>query len=207
MTEYKLKSEERKDYRKTATKQLRRAGKIPAVFYFHQEKPIALSVDLKELKAGIHSHAHIFEIQINTKKQKCILKEIQRDPVSDEIIHADFMGITLKEEITVMVPLRLTGTAIGVREFGGILEQHLWELEVKCKATEIPDEIALDISNLNIGDSVSVATIMMEHLEILTPPNASIASVVKATGAKAAEEETPTEEVKEEEAEEKEEEE
>jgi len=202
MSEYKLKSELRSDYRKTATKQLRRAGKIPAIFYFHQEEPIGLSVDLKDLKAGIQAHAHIFELQINTKKQKCILKELQHDPVSDEIVHADFMGITLKEEITVMVPLRLTGSAIGVREFGGILEQHLWELEVKCKATEIPDEITLDISNLNIGDSISVAAIKMENIELLTPLNTSIASVVKATGAKAAEEEVPAEEVEEEEGEE-----
>jgi large subunit ribosomal protein L25 len=205
MSEYKLKSELRSDYRKTTTKQLRRAGKIPAIFYFHQEEPIGLSVDLKELKAGIQAHAHIFELQINTKKQKCILKELQHDPVSDEIVHADFMGITLKEEITVMVPLRLTGSAIGVREFGGILEQHLWELEVKCKATEIPDEITLDIINLNIGDSISVAAIKMENIEILTPLNTSIASVVKATGAKAAEEEIPAEEIEEEEGEEKEE--
>jgi len=204
MSEYKLKSELRSDYRKTSTKQLRRTGKIPAIFYFHQEEPIGLSMDLKELKAGIQAHAHIFELQINTKKQKCILKELQRDPVTDEIIHADFMGITLKEEITVMVPLRLTGSAIGVREFGGILEQHLWELEVKCKATEIPDEITLDISHLNIGDSISVATIKMENIELLTPLNTSIASVVKATGAKAAEEEVPAEEIEEEEGEEQE---
>jgi len=204
MSEYKLKSELRNDYRKTSTKQLRRTGKIPAIFYFHQEEPIGLSMDLKELKAGIQAHAHIFELQINTKKQKCILKELQRDPVTDEIIHADFMGITLKEEITVMVPLRLTGSAIGVREFGGILEQHLWELEVKCKATEIPDEITLDISHLNIGDSISVATIKMENIELLTPLNTSIASVVKATGAKAAEEEVPAEEIEEEEGEEQE---
>jgi large subunit ribosomal protein L25 len=205
MSEYKLKSELRGDYRKTTTRQLRRTGKIPAIFYFHQEEPIGLSVDLKELKAGIQAHAHIFELQINTKKQKCILKEIQHDPVSDEIIHADFMGITLKEEITVMVPLRLTGSAIGVRELGGILEQHLWELEVKCKATEIPDEITLDISNLNIGDSISAAAIKMENIELLTPLNTSIASVVKATGAKAAEEEVPAEEIEEEEGEEQEE--
>ena len=204
MSEYKLKSELRSDYRKTSTKQLRRTGKIPAIFYFHQEEPIGLSMDLKALKAGIQAHAHIFELQINTKKQKCILKELQRDPVTDEIIHADFMGITLKEEITVMVPLRLTGSAIGVREFGGILEQHLWELEVKCKATEIPDEITLDISHLNIGDSISVATIKMENIELLTPLNTSIASVVKATGAKAAEEEVPAEEIEEEEGEEQE---
>jgi large subunit ribosomal protein L25 len=205
MSEYKLKSELRGDYRKTTTRQLRRTGKIPAIFYFHQEEPIGLSVDLKELKAGIQAHAHIFELQINTKKQKCILKELQHDPVSDEIIHADFMGITLKEEITVMVPLRLTGSAIGVRELGGILEQHLWELEVKCKATEIPDEITLDISNLNIGDSISAAAIKMENIELLTPLNTSIASVVKATGAKAAEEEVPAEEIEEEEGEEQEE--
>jgi len=204
MSEYKLKSESRNDYRKTITRQLRRTGKIPAIFYFHHEEPIGLSVDLKELKAGIQAHAHIFELQISTKKQKCILKELQRDPVTDEIVHADFMGITLKEEITVMVPLRLTGSAIGVREFGGILEQHLWELEVKCKATEIPDEITLDISQLNIGDSISVTTIKMENIELLTPPNTSIASVVKATGAKAAEEEVPAEEVEEEEGEEQE---
>jgi large subunit ribosomal protein L25 len=182
MANYKLNTELRTDIHKRVNKQLRQAGKIPAVYYFHQESPIPLSVDLKELKNAIHSGAHIIELHMGEKKHICILRELQHNPVTDEIIHADFMGITLKEDITVNVPVVIEGTAVGVKDFGGVLAQQLWEIEVKCKATDIPDSFVVEVSNLNIGDSISVADLSVEKAEILTSVSSSIVSVVKATG-------------------------
>ncbi|MDO9548224.1 MAG: 50S ribosomal protein L25 [Candidatus Marinimicrobia bacterium] len=203
MANYKLNTQLRPDIHKRVNKHLRKEGKIPAVYYFHRENPIALSVDLKELRSAIHSSAHIIELQMGDNKHICILKNLQHDPVTDEIIHADFMGITLKEDITVNVPIVIEGSAIGVREFGHVLAQHLWEIEVKCKATNIPDNFTINVSALNIGDSISVSDLVSENFEILTPIKNSIVSVVKATGMKL---EEGAEEVEEgEEAEEKEE--
>jgi large subunit ribosomal protein L25 len=188
MADYNLKSELRTNTNKGATKLLRKEGQIPAVYYFHRGKPVALSVDLKALKAGIHSGANMYEIQMGSKKHKCILRDLQYNPVTEEIIHADFMGITMKEKIHINVPIHLEGTAIGVKDFGGVLTQQIWELNVKCKAGDIPDVVTIDVSGLNIGDSICVADVSIENVEVLTPATSSIVSVVKATGAKAEEE-------------------
>ncbi|MBN2601190.1 MAG: 50S ribosomal protein L25 [Candidatus Marinimicrobia bacterium] len=184
MANYKLNTQLRPDIHKSVNKQLRKDEKIPAVYYFHREDPVPLSVDLKELRTIIHSNAHIIELHMGDKKHICILKDLQHDPVTDEIIHADFMGITLKEDITVNVPIIVEGSAIGVRDFGGVLAQHLWEIEVKCKATHIPDNFTVNVSDLNIGDSIFVSDLKAENFEILTPAKSSIVSVVKATGMK-----------------------
>ena len=184
MANYKLNTQLRPDIHKSVNKQLRKEEKIPAVYYFHRENPVPLSVDLKELRSIIHSNAHIIELHMGDKKHICILKDLQHDPVTDEIIHADFMGITLKEDITVNVSIVVEGSAIGVRDFGGVLAQHLWEIEVKCKATNIPDNFTVNVSELNIGDSIFVSDLKADNFEILTPAKSSIVSVVKATGMK-----------------------
>jgi len=204
MANYKLNTQLRPDIHKSVNKQLRKDEKIPAVYYFHREDPIPLSVDLKELRSIIHSNAHIIELHMGDKKHICILKDLQHDPVTDEIIHADFMGITLKEDITVNVSIIVEGSAVGVRDFGGVLAQHLWEIEVKCKATNIPDNFTINVANLNIGDSIFVSDLKAENFEILTPAKSSIVSVVKATGMKIEEGAEEGEEAEEDKEEEKE---
>lgn len=192
MSEYKLSTEIRTQFRKSDTKELRRKGKIPAVYYFHKTKPIPLIIDMKELKEAIHSDSHIINLQIGKKSHPCILRDIQHDPVSELITHADFMGVNLEEKISVNIPIIIVGTAIGVKTFVGVLTQHLWEIEAKCKATNIPDGVTIDVSNLNLGDSISIKDISLENVEILNSPTTSIVSVVKPSGA-AAEEEKPEE--------------
>jgi len=204
MANYKLNTQLRPDIHKSVNKQLRKDEKIPAVYYFHREDPVPLSVDLKELRSIIHSNAHIIELHMGDKKHICILKDLQHDPVTDEIIHADFMGITLKEDITVNVSIIVEGSAVGVRDFGGVLAQHLWEIEVKCKATNIPDNFTINVANLNIGDSIFVSDLKAENFEILTPAKSSIVSVVKATGMKIEEGAEEGEEAEEDKEEEKE---
>ena len=198
MADYKLQSKLRTNIHKCENKRLRNEGRIPAVFYFHQDKPVPLSVDVKELKGAIHSGANIYELHMGKKKHICILRDVQYDPVSEDIIHADFMGITMQEDITVNVPIHLEGNAIGVKDFDGVLAQQIWEIEVKCKASDIPDAFTVDVSLLNIGDSIAVSDISAENVEILTPQSSSIVSIVKAAGAKAEEEEEIEEEEEEE---------
>jgi large subunit ribosomal protein L25 len=193
MTEYKLNSTLREDFKRSTTRQLRREGKIPAVYYHHHEKPIHLAVDLKELRNALHSGAHIFDLSLGKKSHKAILRDLQHDPLTDEIIHADFMGVALDEFITIKVPVHITGIAIGVKTFGGVLEQHLWDLEVKCKTIDIPEAVTIDVTNLNIGDAIKAGDLKLEKIEILTPTSASIVSVVQPTGAKV-EEAKPEEE-------------
>ena len=194
---HKLNAELRSDFQKGVTKRMRRAGLVPAVYYHHTEKPVALSLDLKDLKEALRSSARIYDLNINKKSHKCIIRDVQFDPLTEEIIHADFMGVSLEEMVTVSIPINVTGAAIGVKTFGGILEQHLWELEVRCKASQIPDRVTIDVTNLNLGDSINAGSLNIEGVEILIPATTSIVSVVKPTGTKA-EEEVAKEEVTEE---------
>lgn len=193
MAEYILNAEIRTDLQKGATKRMRRAGMVPAVYYHHTEKPASLSLNLDELKTALRSSIHIYDLKINQKSHKCILRGIQFNPITEEIIHVDFMGVSLEEMVTVNIPIHVTGTAVGVKTFGGILEQHLWELTVKCKASQIPDGVTIDVTELNLGDSISAGYFKIEDVEIITPLTASVVSVVKPTGLKAEEEEVKEE--------------
>jgi large subunit ribosomal protein L25 len=203
MKEYKLTSEPRDLRTKSTTRKLRAQGKIPAVYYFHQQEPVAIAVDAKTIQQALHSGARIFNLQVADKHHKALIKEIQYNPVTDQAQHIDFMGVNLSETIHYKVPINITGIAIGVKDFGGVQEQHLWELEIKCRVSDIPEDITLDISTLGLGDSIFVHDIQLEGVEILTPGTSPIVSIVRATGlAVAAEEEAEEEEVTEEEGEE-----
>lgn len=204
MIEHKLNSILRTDLKRSATRQLRREGKVPAVYYYHHEQPLNLAIDLKELKAALQTGAHIFNLSLGKKSHKAILRELQHDPITDEIIHADFMGVSLDEYITINVPIHIKGVAEGVKTYGGVLEQHLWELEVKCKTANIPDAITLDVTPLKVGDSIRAGEIHLEGVEVLTSHTAAIVSVVQPTGAKVEEEAKPAEEAEAEQAEESE---
>ena len=183
MSEVKLSSELRTDLSKSETKRLRREGKIPAIYYFHQQKPLPLVIDQKEFRAAMRTGTQLIDLQIGNKHHNCVVKEMQYHPVTDAALHIDFMGVNLKEVINIKVPIRIIGEAVGVKTFGGVLEQHLWEVEVKCMVSNIPGDINIDVTDLNLGDSINVGHIKLEEAEIQTPVTASIVSVVKATGA------------------------
>jgi len=193
MADYQLVAQFRDTRGKSHARRQRRQGRIPGVYYFHRQTPLLLSVDAKDFYYALRAHAHLFDLQLGGKSHTCIIKEIQYDPVSDEPVHIDFMGVDLQEVIHFRVPVHITGTAVGVKMFGGVLEQHIWELEVKCQVTNLPDALTVDVTHLNLGDSISVSDLKQEGLEIMAPPTASIVSVVHATGAKSEEAETPAE--------------
>lgn len=205
MSEYKLPAEIRTEISKRERKKLRSEGKIPAIYYSHNEKSISIAVDQKDFYNATHSGSHIFTLEIGKDTKKCILRDVQHNPITESVIHADFMGIKLEEMIHFEIPIHIEGTAIGVKEFGGVLEQHLWNLEVKCKVSDIPDAITVDVTDLNLGDSIHVGDVQVDGAEILAHPETSIISVVKAARAEIevpVEEEVLEEEEKEEEGEE-----
>ncbi|MBO8152449.1 MAG: 50S ribosomal protein L25 [Candidatus Neomarinimicrobiota bacterium] len=182
MKEFNLEAKRRTKLTHGETNRLRREGKVPGVYYFHREDPIPVYVEKKDLIKLIHLKAHIINLNIGRKKYKVIIRGLQHHPVTDDIIHVDFMGVTEKEIIEVEVPVHIKGEARGVKEFGGILEQHLWSLDVKCEADRIPDSIDIDVSELNVGDTVYVSDLKLEGIKILNPLSAAIVSVVRPAG-------------------------
>ncbi|MFH1846552.1 MAG: 50S ribosomal protein L25 [Candidatus Omnitrophota bacterium] len=157
-----LKAIEREGRGKGACKHLREKGQIPAVIYKAGKKAEAIQVDSKELWRAVHTEAGsnaIITMDIasgNGKhhKKTVIVQETQRDPVKDHVIHVDFHEISLTEKLKVRVPISLKGEALGVKEDGGILTQVIWELEVECLPTAIPEHLDINVSGMKVGDAV-----------------------------------------------------
>jgi large subunit ribosomal protein L25 len=124
----------------------------------------------------VSSEANIIDLHLEKKNYKCVIREVQYDPVLGHPLHVDFMGIRLDEKIHFTVPLHLVGTPEGVKE-GGILQQILREVEVLALPLEIPEHIDIDVSALNIGDSIHISEIKVEKIDVLTDLERSIATV------------------------------
>jgi len=182
-----LKSERRSDVGKGVARKLRMTGRIPAVYYGRGEAPIPLVVGLKELEEVIHSAEGsnvIVDLRVGgdaSPERKALIREIQRDPVGGTILHLDLMHISLTEQIIVEVPIVLLGTPTGVKDGGGILEHLLREVEVECLPTDIPSKLEIDVSALNIGDSLHVSDLKADRVTIKTDATRAIAAVVPPT--------------------------
>ena len=169
---------------KGGARKARREGRIPGVLYGHGETPIPVSVGARDLQVALHHHRGgnpIVNLALAGSEYTALIRDAQYDPVSHEVLHLDFQHISLTETIEVRVPVRLTGTAVGVKDSGGILETILRDLEVRCLPTAIPTAIDVDVSALNIGDSVHVRDLSIPDVTILSDADATVATVVPPT--------------------------
>lgn len=176
-----LQAKKRDNFSRATTKQIRREGFIPAVVYGKEKEPQTVSVENIELLKTVRDEGRnaIISLDIeNGNSVDVMLHEYQTDPVKGEVIHVDFYVVDMSEEMDVAVTLRLDGDAAGVKD-GGILQQPLYELQVRAKPREIPEEIAVDISELAIGDSISVADIpVSDKYELIDDAETTIAVVL-----------------------------
>ncbi len=143
---------------KEIARKLRRQGLIPGIIYGHGEKNVPIVIDRKVLHEILVSGEEVFDVEFNGEKRIVLLKEIQRHPVTDEIIHFDLQFIHAGEKIRATVPIVLVGESKGVKA-GGILEQLLHETEVECLPKDLPHKITVDISELDIGESIHLKDI------------------------------------------------
>ena len=162
----KLKAETRTNVGRSAVRKLRARGLIPAVIYGGKNEPQALQVAAREINAMM-SHASgenvLVELEIEGEgsSRTALVQEVQHSPVGGEIRHVDFHAISMDQMIQAEVPLEAMGTAVGVKTFGGLLEQSLRALAIECLPADLPDRIIVDVSQLNIGDSIHVRDIQL----------------------------------------------
>jgi large subunit ribosomal protein L25 len=162
----KLKAEPRTNVGRSAARQLRARGLIPAVIYGGNDKPQPLQVTARDINT-LMSHASgenvLVELEItgDGSTRTALIQEVQHSPVGGEIRHLDFHAISMDQMIQAEVPLEPTGTAVGVKTFGGLLEQSLRALAIECLPGDLPDRITVDVSQLNIGDSIHVRDIQL----------------------------------------------
>lgn len=170
---------------KGGARSTRRAGRIPGVLYGHGQAPVVLSVGYRDFETSLHGKLGsnpIVSLKLDGDGEfTALIREIQRDPVTHEIVHLDFQTISLTERIEVNVALHLVGTPLGVKDLGGVLESILREVKVRCLPTAIPGYLEVDVSHLGVGDSVHVRDIAIEHVEVLTDLDATVATVVPPT--------------------------
>jgi len=170
-----LHAKAREERGKQLNKRLRTEGFVPAIVYKKGEDTVTLKIDRKELSKALHTEAGenvIIKLHVDLAKKRkertVIVKEIQRDPVKDFLLHVDFQEISLTETLKVKVPIAAKGESIGVKQDGGVLQHVLWEIEAECLPTNIPEKIELDVSGLKIGDTIHVKDIHpVEGVKIL----------------------------------------
>lgn len=176
-----LKAKNRENLSRATTKQIRQEGFIPAVVYGKEKEPKTVSVNNIELLKTVRDEGRnaIISLEIeNADSVDVMLQEYQTDPVKGDVIHVDFYVVDMSEEMDVTVALRLEGDAAGTKD-GGILQQPLYELQVRAKPRNIPEEITVDVSELAIGDSISIADLpTSDTYELIDDAETTVAVVL-----------------------------
>ncbi len=166
---------------KGAARALRRAGSVPAVIYGHKREPMSLAVPTRELERlleRVSAGSTVVELSIDGKVSRTLIREIQKHPFKKQLVHIDFQELVAGEMITVSIPLVIVGVSVGVRSFAGVLDQTLRELEVSVDPSSIPNHIDIDVSELNIGDSIHVRDLKLPAgVTVLTDGDASVVVV------------------------------
>lgn len=171
----------RAERRTGAARRLRRSGKIPAIIYGHHD-PIAVTIDglefLREFK--VISESQIIQLTVDGQTYDVLIKDYQEDILTGNVEHIDFFEIEAGKALRTHIALHLHGSPIGVR-MGGILEQPMHEVEIECLPKDIPDTFQIDVSTLEIGDSVHVSDLAAPPgVKILTSEDQVIALVAAA---------------------------
>ncbi len=191
MEQARLDVEIRQGKGKGSARAVRRSGLIPGIVYGHNQEPMMIKFQEHGLRKIFHQGGENVLINMNISgglTETVMIKEIQRDPLSRRIIHADFMRVSLEEKVTTHVPIVLVGTAPGVKE-GGVLEFLLRELRIECLVGQIPEHIEIDISSLGIGDQIRVEEIKVpEGITIHDDPVTTVVTIAAPTVAREVEE-------------------
>jgi len=178
MAEVGLQASLRQTKGKKHAKQGRRAGMIPGIFYMSGQDSVAIQVDEKALRKVLISDAKIIDVTIDGKSNnKCVIREVQYDPVRGAPLHVDLLGVKLTEKVRVRVPVQTVGAAAGVKE-GGVLQTVFRELEIEALPLDIPEHITVEVTALKINDSVKVREIAAEKFKILADPDSVVVAVL-----------------------------
>ena len=177
-TQFTVNAESRSDLGKGASRRLRRANLIPAVIYGGEENPLSLTINHDDVIKALQNEAFyssILDISIAGKSQKAVLKDVQRHAFKPKVLHMDFQRVNEKEKIHMHVPLHFEGEAVAPgAKAGGLVSHQLSDLEVTCLAKDLPEYILVDVSAMDIGDTI--------HISDLSLP-AGVESVALAHGA------------------------
>lgn len=167
---------------KGGARKVRAAGNIPAVLYGPGEEPRSLEIayaDFMKTYHGGHGENVLVDLEYGEgETSKVLFREVQRDPVSERVLHVDMYHVSLTKPIRVHVPVQLKGVPTGVKNSGGVLQHVMREVEVECLPMDIPERISVDVSELEIHDAVHVSDLTGEKYTLTDEPGRTVASVI-----------------------------
>lgn len=182
MNQVSLKARQRTDTGKQVAKSLRRDGALPAVVYGSGESSTPLTLDYREFEGFLRKtrgESVVINLEIEgMEDKKALLRDIQRDFLRNQLLHADFQQIRMSDRITTEVSLVMIGEPIGVTRDGGVLDQSLRVVEISCVASEIPEHLEVDISELAMGDTIHISDLSFDNVEIETDGEVAVVSVL-----------------------------
>jgi len=159
-----------------SARSIRNSGLIPVNYYYKGEENINLTVIQNEFLRSMRLGHRIFKVDLKGSTQYVMVKEIQYHPVTDDVIHIDLMRVRRDEKMTISVSLELIGLAVGVKE-GGVMMQNLTSIEISCLPADVPENVTVDISDLELNDNLNVEDLKIpEELEVLTSGDISVVS-------------------------------
>jgi large subunit ribosomal protein L25 len=179
-----LKAYPRTQVQRAEVKKLRAAGRVPATIYGRHAKPQNLEISAKEISDLIHhslSENLLVDLSVENDaraKRLALVQEIQHHPLDGKVLHVDFHEVAENEKVTVQVPVETAGEAVGVKIGGGVLEHVLFKLKVRCLPKDLPEQIVVDVTNLEIGKSIHLGDLKVpEGVEVLGDKHISVVSV------------------------------
>lgn len=185
MKTFDLNGSARTDFGKKAAKTIRAAKNVPCVLY-GGESNVNFTVAAADLRKLIYTpEVYLVNLTIDGKASKAIIKEIQFHPVSEDVLHMDFLEVTENKPVAIEIPVQLTGLAEGVKA-GGKLNLEMRKLRVKGIYTNIPERIVLDVTSLALGKKIQVCDVVLDNLEVLNANNAVVAQVKMTRAARGA---------------------
>jgi large subunit ribosomal protein L25 len=196
---FKIKGEKRDVFGKNASRRLRRSGMIPVILYGAKDDNVPLTLKKKDifeiLKAETGENT-VFEVSYNSEKRNAMIKELQMNPVTDEILHADLIQIALDKIVRVSVPVVTVGEAVGVKTEGGFVDFITREIEIECLPRDIPEHIEIDISELHLRQSFKVGEVVVpDEITLISDPESLLVHIEMPTKEEEIEVEEEEEEV------------
>jgi len=176
-----ISSQPRDAFGKNASYRIRQSGRIPAILYGEGKPNMALVLDKKDVIRILHSESGLntlFKITVTDGVRDVMIKDVQIDPISDQLIHADLIQIDMNKAVRVEVPIELLGEAVGVKTEGGFIDFMTRELTVECLPAMIPERLTVDVSALHLHQSIKVAEVALPAgIKLITDPGTVVALV------------------------------
>jgi large subunit ribosomal protein L25 len=174
-------SQPRDAFGKNASYRIRQSGRIPAILYGEGQANLALVLDKKDIIKILKSETGLntlFKISVSGGERDVMIKDVQIDPISDQLIHADLIQIDMNKAVRVEVPVELIGEAVGVKTEGGFIDFMTRELMIECLPALIPERLTVDVAELHLHQSIKVGDVVLpEGIKLITDPGAVVALV------------------------------